>query len=181
MFGKKITPAPKPEISLQVLTTDYLIDGQLNDSLEEGLIHPWLMRLGNPGTESHRPTVRLIAARIQSVGMLNPPAASAAQFNVWLQNILVVIAGDATGQQMVTTWAQKTLRRQPVRGVFYVGPYVIQGTALAKEGVTPPTLGIIVPIVDASIISALPGARVSSPRAAAVIIGTERLHGYETA
>ncbi len=135
-------------LPLQILSADYLIDGQFADSLEEGLISPWLTRLGNPTAETLRSTLALAGARMQPAGALAAAQAQpAAQFNVWLENIIAVLPGDAAGQQMVTAWAQKTLRKRPVRGVFYAGPYVISGTAMTKDTDQVLSLGFIVAVL----------------------------------
>ncbi len=165
MFGKKAAPPPKPVLPLQILSADYVVEGQFTDGLEEGLISPWLTRLGNPTAETLRSTLPLVGARLQPAGALTAvPGQPGAQFNVWLENIIAVLPGDAAGQQMVTAWAQKTLRKRPVRGVFYAGPYVISGTAMTKDSDQLLSLGFIVAVLDATIRSVGPNTRLPDLR-----------------
>jgi hypothetical protein len=181
MFGKKAPPPPKPPLPLQILCADYAIDGQLMDTVEEGLIRPWLMRVANPGADTLRAALPLAEARVQSTGPLAAPAAPSREFNVWFQNIIAVLPGDAAGQQQITRWAQETVRKRPVRGVFYVGPYVISGTVMTKESDQGLGLAFLVAVLDATVHCAAPNTRLPDVRSPAMLLGTDHIFGYEPA
>jgi hypothetical protein len=179
MFSKKAPPPARLALPLQVFTHDYLIEGQLNAGLEEGLISPWLLRMGNPDADQIRSTLLLSAVRLSSIGPLAPPASPGPDFAVWLKNIVAVVPVDSSGQQAVSAWSQKSLRKHPRPGLFYIGALVIQGTAMVKDSHPESGLGFVVPILEATISSSAPGSSISGLRAAALLVGTERLSGYE--
>jgi hypothetical protein len=181
MFGKKTPPPPKPPLALQILSVDYVIDGQLADTIEDGLTRPWLMRIGNPAVETVRGVLPLTQARVQATGPGAAPARTAAQFNVWFQNIIAVLPGEAAGQQQIVAWAKDTLRKRSVRGIFYVGPYVISGTALTKETEFALSLVHLVAVLDATIYGTGPGALLPELRSPALLLSTERMIGFEQA
>jgi hypothetical protein len=182
MFGKKTPPPPKTPLPLQILSVDYVIDGQLMDKLEEGLIRPWLMRVGNPSADGLRATLPLTEARIQPAGGLTAPSAQpAAPFNVWFQNIIAVLPGDAAGEQQVTAWAKDTVRKVAVPGVFYAGPYVVSGTAMTKDTDQNLSLGHLVAVLDATVHCAAANTRLPDFRSPAMLLATDRIFGYEPA
>src|SRR4029079_7487328 len=91
------------------------------------------------------------APPVQPPGALTAPSTQpAAQFNVWFQNIIAVLPGDAAGEQQVTAWAKDTVRKVAVRGVFYAGPYVVSGTAMTKDTDQNLSLGHLVAVFDAT-------------------------------
>ena len=182
MFGKKAPPPPKSPLPLQIFSLDYVIDGQLIDKLEDGLIRPWLMRVGNPTADGLRATLPLAQARIQPAGMLTAPSVPlGAQFNVWFQNIIAVVPGDAAGEQQVTAWAKDTVRKQAVPGVFYAGPYVVSGTAMTKDIDQNRSLGLLVAVFDATVHCAAANTRLTDLRSPAMLLATDRIFGYEPA
>lgn len=181
MFGKKSPPPPKPALPVTVLTQDYVIAGNLRDTIADGLLRPWLLKIGNPTADGVAMAAQLEQARLRPI---LPGAAgdrTAPLLDLWLLNMLVIIPGDAAGQQMVVEWAKTTSRKTELAGTYYVGPFVIQGKALKKDLDPPRNLGYVVPIVDASIVCSTLGSQLAPIRAPAVVIGTGWLHAFEVA
>ena len=68
-----------------------------------------------------------------------------------------------------------------MRGVFYAGPYVIEGTLMTKESDQVLSLGLLAVVLEATVHCAAANTRLPDIRSAAMILATARLFGYEPA
>src|SRR5512145_1156416 len=115
MFGKKKPqPPPLPPFPLQVLTEEQLIEGTIA-SETDFVYHSRGMVLPIP----------LTSVQIRGTGPLDIPPRTYAQFTVMAHTAVAVIPRvDYTLMKEYEIWKLSTY---PMQGVFYFGPYVIQG------------------------------------------------------
>jgi hypothetical protein len=161
MFRKKES-APKPLAAVQILTTDYLIDGYLED------LSTWPFE-----------GALLTSVRFEPAGTLMPSASSAANWCVLEgSQVVAAIPRDEASQ----AYTRKMYRddKYPVPAEIYVGAYLIQGMILqSDEEIELPVLmdsfDEYVLVQDAVIDCLLPGARLKRLSAPLVVVRIDRL------
>jgi hypothetical protein len=147
---------------VQILTTDYLIDGYLED------LSTWPFEGG-----------LLTSVRFEPTGTLMPPASSAANWCV-LESSQVVAA--IPRDEASRAYTQKMYRddKYPVPAEIYVGAYLIQGMIMQSDEEVDPlvlidSLDEYVLVQDAVIDCLLPGARLKRLSAPLIVVRTDRL------
>jgi hypothetical protein len=114
MLGKKTSPLPP--YFLQVLTTEYLIEGMVPGNTALYFCEP-----DKPLGSLIRPT----PARIQSTQNANLPAREVPQFVVMGGSSIALIPHmDITQMAQYVLW--KTFPKQR-SGIFFIGPYMMRG------------------------------------------------------
>ena len=165
MFGRKEKKsAPQQPFQLQVLTTEYLIEGTAAG--DEQLYIPSI-------TEDWSPIV-LTDVRITSVNNNEIPIRKADTFEVQGETVVAIIPlRDATTMPQYDSYI---VNEEEMKGVFYVGPYVLEGTLLnvGNDYFAPALL-----ILDATIRHIDPKSKLEEIQSSNVLINTSWLHGRE--
>jgi hypothetical protein len=163
MFGKK--KEPSPPFVLQVLTTEYLIEGTVEGST----------RLYFPQPEVLDSTpIRLTAVQIQPTRMVDTPAQTCAQYAIWGDCAVALIPRvEVTQMEQYMVWSVPKI---PLRGVFNFGSYLVQGTLMRLRD---DSFESEVPMFDVCITNQALGARWGELRAPFALMNIHWLHGYE--
>ncbi len=163
MFGKK--KQPSPPFVLQVLTTEYLIEGTFDGDT--------LLYFPQPEVLGSTP-IRLTTVQIQPTRLVDIPARTCTQFEVWGDSVVALIP-QVEVTQMVDYEVWK-VPKIPLQGVFYFGPYLVQGTLMRLRD---DSFENEVPMFDVHITSQAPGAHWGELRAQFALMHIHWLHGYE--
>jgi hypothetical protein len=155
MFGKK-KAGPQPFV-LQVLTTDYLIEGTVPGKT--------LLRLGL--------LIPLRPAQIQSTTTTAIPPQVLSEFMVLGDSVVAFIPGGKIEElEEYIYWKEF---KYPVLGGFYYGPYLIRGRMMTiMTGHFEP----LNPIFDVNITCQVPGSTWAGLHAPLAAVNTHWLHGY---
>ncbi len=126
MFGKKKGPEktnPATPFQLQVLTTDYLIEGTAKGDLK--FVLPLDIEYWNP--------IALTSAKLTAIREDSSPIRTVDQFEVKGNAVVAIIpVRDATTMNYFAMYQDSGLN-VPLLGVFYVGPYLFEGTLMIGE------------------------------------------------
>ncbi len=162
MFGKK--KQTLPPFTLQVLTTDLLIDGTVEGDTS----------LYFSGPDTSVPPLRLTSVQIQTTGAMDIPTHSCTHFMVIGSNIVALIPQiEVTQMAEYEYW---TLGKKPFLGVLHVGPYVMQGKMMLIDD---NHFERQIPIFDVHIASRVPGAHLGELHAPFTVVNFHWLYGYE--
>jgi len=163
MFGKKNQPLPP--FVLQVLTSEYLIEGTVDGNTK--------LYFQEPETLDSIP-FQLSNVQIQPTRLVEAAIQTCAQFAVWGDNTVAFLPRmEVTQMAQYETWS---IFKKPLRGVFYFGPYLVQGTLMRLRD---DSFETEMPMFDVTITSQAPGARWGELRAPFALVNTHWLHGYE--
>jgi len=182
MFGRGKPPAPPAQPwALAFLTSDYLVAGlaQPDDYLVSG-DDLFDKACNQDGAEAFQ-LLTLNGVQLQPASNLEAAPETLPVWNLGLCDTLVaVIPNDDLSRQA----AQRAYSdyKQPVRGIFYIGAYVISGMFLADpdEGdVLFSTERSLRPMLEATVDCRLPGARLKGWRVPWLLINGRLLHGYQ--
>jgi hypothetical protein len=163
MFGKK--KQPSPPFVLQVLTTEYLIEGTVEgDTL---LYFPELDILDSP-------PLRLTSVQVQTTRPADIPTRTCTQFMVMGDSAVALIPRMEVSQlAQYEAWKVADI---PLLGMFYFGPYVMQGKLmLLRDGFFEGEMSMF----DVHIASRIPGTRWGELHAPFALVNGRWLHGYE--
>ena len=117
MFGKKNQPLPP--FVLQVLTTEYLIEGTVDGNTK--------LYFQEPETLDSIPS-NSVPFKSSRPGWRNAAIQTCAQFAVWGDNTVAFLPRvEVTQMAQYETWS---IFKKPLRGVFYFGSYLVQGTLM---------------------------------------------------
>jgi len=165
MFGrKKEKSAPQQPFQLQVLTTEYLIEGTAENDQQFYIPN---------GTEHWSPVV-LTDVSITSVNDNDIPVRKAETFEIQGEAIIAFIPlKDATSMAQYASYLEY---EEEMEGVFYVGPYLIEGTLLnvGNDFFAPALL-----ITEATVRHINPKSRLKEIKSPNILINTFWLHGRE--
>jgi hypothetical protein len=174
MFGKKQS-TPKALWAVQLLTTDYLVDGNLDPDDPTG---SWFLHVQSG--ELAMATLTLTQARMQPTGGLNATMPTAAKWSLPSTGMFVAcIPRDEGG----TAYALKrnSSSKHPIAGVVFVGPYAIRGTILSPDAGVDILAGYLTFAMQQVVIDCLaPGARLTGLAAPYVLVRSLLLHGIAT-
>jgi len=162
MFGKK--KQALPPFTLQVLTTEFLIDGTVEGDTS----------LYFAGQDTSIPPLQLTSVKIQTTGSVEIPIQTCAHFLVMGINVVALIPRmEVTQMAEYEFW---TLGKKPFLGVLHVGPYEMQGKLmlLAENHFERQ-----IPIFDVRIASRVPGAHLGELFAPFALVNFHWLYGYE--
>ncbi len=169
MFGKK--KQPPPPLVLQVLTTEYLIEGTLEDD-------PPLYSFAEPEYSIQIP---LTSAQIQPTGPGDIPLRTSIQYVVSSYDVVALIWQSEITQisgykGMEPIAIRRKMSKNVLSGVFYVGPYVMEGKRMSMMANVPehPML-----LADVHIASRVPEARWGGLLAPCALVNTRWLEGQE--
>ena len=136
---------------LQVLTTEYLIEGTVDGNTK--------LYFQEPGILGSVP-FQLSSVQIQPTRQANAPTQTSAQFAAWGDNTVALIPRmDVTQMAQYETWS---IFKIPLRGVFYFGSYLVLGTLMRLRD---DSFESALPMFDVSITSQAPGPRWGELRA----------------
>jgi hypothetical protein len=163
MFGKK-KPSLAP-YALQVLTTEYFIQGTVDGDARLYLYGPEMLGRG---------PIKLANVKIQPTWREGIKARTCDQFEVWGDSAVALIPHvDFTQLVQYEVWK---IPAKPLQGIFYFGPYLVQGTLMRlrddsfeKEG----------PMFDVYITNQASGTKWGELRAPFALINMHWLHGFE--
>jgi hypothetical protein len=162
MFGKK-KPTLMP-YTLQVLTTEYLIQGTVDGDAH--LYFPEPEVLGGP--------IRLANVQIQPTWREGIKARTCDQFEVWGDNAVALIPQvDFTQLVQYEVWK---IPAKPLQGSFYFGPYLVQGTLMRLRD---DTFEKEVPMFDVHMTNLASGTKWGELRAPFALMNMHWLHGFE--
>ncbi len=163
MFGKNKQP-PAPFV-LQVLTTEYLIEGTVDGNTKLYFPEPDVLNSN---------AIQLTSVRIQPTRLGDTPVQTCAQFAAWGDSAVALIPRvEVTQMAQYAVWS---IPKITLRGVFYFGCYLVQGTMMRLRA---DSFDREVPMFDVTITSQTPGARWGELRAPFALMNIHWLHGYE--
>jgi len=186
MFGSsaKKQSTDKAPWSIQILTTEHLIEGSLYaDKYKVGGYDIFTLSTQSDEDESSIDAfenMRLLEARIQPTGNLTTPVQTFPGLEMVTFGLVVAVipADDASLQA-----AQKAYKdyRHPLEAVFYAGPYLVRGKVLsdyADASRSPFTNTKLIPLVDAAIDCQVQGARLSGFQAPWLLLNGSIVHAF---
>jgi hypothetical protein len=171
VFGKKQS-TPKLPWSVQLLTTEYLVDGNLDGDDPTG---PWFLHVQSG--EIAMSTLTLTQARIQATGALSVTMPAAAK---WILPSTATFVACIPRDEASTAYAvkQNSSSKHAIAGVVFVGPYAIRGTILSPNANLDILSGYGTFAMQQAVIDGLaPGARLTGLAAPYVLVRTMLLHG----
>jgi hypothetical protein len=170
-FGSKKEKQPEKPWLMQILTTEYLIEGHLPPD-EDFFSY---CQTSHPADNLEA----LTHIQIQPAGILNVPAPALSNWNVVFgKTIVALIPRDEESLQA----ARKAYEdyTSSTRAQLFAGPYLIQGNLL-NEGnheIDFEDPSAFIPVTDAEITHLLPGASLRSHRASWMLVNGDWLHGF---
>ncbi len=170
-FGSKKEKLPEKLWTFQILTTEYLLEGQL-PSDEDFFSN---CQVDDPADYLEK----LTRVQIQPTGMLVPPATTLPNWYITFgKTIVALIPRDEDSLSAAREAYEEYTYSARIQ--MYAGPYLIEGTLLNEsEGHIDfeDTSGYI-PVTDAEITHLLPGASLRSHRVPWMLVNGDLLHGY---
>lgn len=164
MFGRKKEPTPQPPFQVQVLTTEYLIDGTATGDEQFYL----------PSSEDYWSPVTLTDVRITSIHDEKMPVRKADRFDVQGGNVVAFIPiRDAT---TITRFEVYEAYNKEMKGLYYVGPYLIEGTL---KSFTNDSFSSTLLMENVLIQHANPKSPFKAMQAPHILVNTFWLHGRE--
>jgi len=162
MFKKKKTPVPP--YALQVLTSEYLIEGTVDGDTS----------LCFPEDEMENTPIQLNSVKIQTTKPVDIPAMFCEKFIIMRDNLVALIPRIEIDQlKQYEAWQDNDI---PIEGVFYVAQYKMTGKLMfLSEDLYEREM----PIVDVHITSLVPGTRWGELYAPFALLNTHWIHGYE--
>ncbi len=170
-FGSKKEKLPEKLWTMQILTTEYLLEGQME--AQEDFFSD---------TQVYDPAEyleKLTRVQIRPAGQLVPPATMLANWYITFGKTIVALI-PLDEDSLSTAREAYEEYTSSARIKMYAGPYLIEGTLLNEvEGPVDfeDTSGYI-PVTDAEITHLLPGASLRSHRAPWMLVNGDLLHGY---
>jgi hypothetical protein len=175
MFAKKPS-TPKPLWAVQLLTTEYLVDGSLDYDDSSG---SWWFLEAQAGQLALE-TLNLKQASFQPTAGLNVSMPAAA---TWSTPSTAAYVACIPRDEASTAYAlkQNSSWRNPIPAVVFVGPYSIRGNILSREQqLGSMQISGIFPMQQAVIDCLAPGARLTGLAAPYLLVHSLLLHGIVT-
>ena len=192
MFSSKKQPSPMMPWAIQILTTEYLIDGFVQPSEysfsgkdEYSISRKDMFVDANKDFEDEGGTRGIryrtwTEGQIQPTGNLTSPVQHFAKLTLGAcANLVAIIPHDHASRQA----AQKAFQenQHPVNVMVYAGPYRIRGTALTHKTDQIRLYGHdggLLPFQDAEIESQLPGARLTGLKVPWLLLNGGMIHCF---
>ena len=192
MFSSKKQPSPMLPWAIQILTTEYLIDGFVQPSEysfsgkdEYSISRKDMFVDANKDFEDEGGTRGIryrtwTEGQIQPTGNLTSPVQHFAKLTLGAcANLVAIIPNDHASRQA----AQKAFQehQHPVKVMVYAGPYRIRGTALTHKTDQIRLYGHdggLLPFQDAEIESQLPGARLTGLKVPWLLLNGGMIHCF---
>jgi len=171
MFGKK--HAPKAPWSVQLLTTDFLVSGNLDGDDPTG---PWFLQV--QASDLAMATLTLTDASFDPTGSQNVPETRAAKWVLPSTGLHVgTLPRDEASLAYCTS--RNSGSKHPFPGVVaYVGPYAIRGTLLCPDIDLDILSGYLTfAMQNVTIDHLAPGARLKGLAAPYIVLRSLLLHG----
>jgi len=160
MFKKK---TPVPPYILEVLTTEYLIDGTVDGDT----------RLYFPKAEMVSPPIELNTVKIQTTRPVDIPAQYCEQFVLVGDNLVALIPRIEIDQ--LKQYLDWLMSDKPLMGTFYVAHYKISGKLMfLRKGFFEDQMHML----DVHISSLAQGTHWGELDAPFILLNTQWLHGY---
>mgnify|MGYP001212001230 CR=1 FL=1 len=164
MFGKKKESEKAAPFPLQILTTEYLIEGTANG--DEQFFLP-------VGTEYWYP-IELTDVKLTAVGWEDVPVRTADKFEVKGDTVVAMIPRkDPSRMRQYDTYLAF---KAGLKGVFYFGPYLLEGT-LMTVGNDRSNHALL--MLDATIRHVSPKSKLGEIHAPHILVNTQWMHGRE--
>ena len=164
MFGKKKEVEKTEPFPIEVLTTEYHIEG----------IAPGDLQFMIPtGTEYWYP-IELTNAKISAVGTDGIPARTADRFEVKGDAVVAMIPRKDPGA--MPQYASYLAFKNALKGIFYIGPYLFEGTLMS---VGSDRFNSALLMLDTTIRHASPKSKFAEISAPHVLVHTRWMHGRE--
>ena len=184
MFSSKKLPTPMIPWAIQILTTEYLIDGFVQQS-EYSVAGKDIFVEANKDFEDEGGTRGIryrtwTEGKIQPTGNLTSPVQHFTKLTLGAcDNLVAIIPNDDASRQA----AKKAFgeHQHPVNVVVYAGSYHIRGTALTHKTDQIRLYGHnggLLPFQNAEIESQLPGARLTGLNLSWLLLNGEMIHCF---
>jgi hypothetical protein len=175
--GSNKQPEPKNRWAIQVLTTEYLIDGY--DESDQGLMAGWETFFLSENFEIGP----LTSVQVQPTGNLTAPLQSFSKWDLARRELVVaVIPRDEAGLKMARKASSKY--KHAFQTVLYAGPYIVRG--MWMEAGTDPEFelsrgGDAILLTEAAIDCQLPGTKLTGLTAPWLFVNIHLVHGLSIA
>jgi hypothetical protein len=170
MFGKK--KAPKAPWSVQLLTTDFLVDGHMDGDDPTG---PWFLHV--QAAELAMATLTLTEASFQPTAAQNIQPAPAAKWVLPSPAQFVAMIPRDEGS-LAYCVNRNGGSKHPIPAVVFTGPYALAGTVMSPDANLDILAGYQTFVMQNVTIDCLaPGARLKGLAAPYVVVRTLLLHG----
>ncbi len=171
----KKPPTSQAPWSLQILTTEHLIEGSFYADKNKVDGEDIFTSLSDDEV-----SIRLLAARIQPSGNLVTPVLTFPGLELPSFNLVVAIIPADPGSLQAAQKAYKDYRH-PIDAVIYAGPYLMRGKVLSDnvDGSYSPFADTqFLPVVDVDIECQAQGAKLSPVRAPWLLLNGSQVHAY---
>ncbi len=186
MFRSKKQPAePKAPWAIQILTTEYLIDGRIPPAVYDsgGVDLFALIAMEGDHDDSGIATLQFVSlagARLQPTGNLATPAESFAEWTlVACANLVAIIPNDDASQAAVRKAFE--MCEHTIDAVIYAGPYRIRGVIQSQNAdqLELPVMSTWsgLPVCNATVDSQVPGASFAGLRVPWLVVNAITIHG----
>jgi len=167
MFGKKKDSekaASQAPFSIQVLTTEYLIDGTAPG--DQQFMLP-------VGTEYWYP-IELTDAKLTAVGWDDIPVRTMDRFEVKGDAVVAIIPRkDPSNMRQYDSYLAF---KKGLKGIFYFGPYLFEGTLMSVGN---DRFNSALLMLDTTIRHVSPKSKLGEIKAQHVLVNTRWMHGWE--
>lgn len=164
MFGKKKEVEKAAPFQLEILTTEYYIEGTAPGDLQ--FMIP-------TGTEYWYP-IELTNAKLSAVGMDGIPARTMSKFEVKGDAVVAMIPRKDPSQ--MPQYESYLAFKNALKGIFYIGPYLFEGTLMS---VGSDRFNSELLMLDATIRHISPKSPFAGINAPHVLVNTKWMHGRE--
>lgn len=175
--GSDKQPPAKIRWAIQILTTEYLIDGYM-DEAREGLKNwDWFF------SEDVFAVDPLTSVQVQPTGHLAAPLQSFSIWHMaWRTTVVAVIPRDEAGLQVVRKASSKYTHSFPV--VLYAGPYIMRGALMGESADLELELqggAASLILTDVTVECQVPGTKLAALTAPWLFVNIRWVHGFSPA
>lgn len=176
MFGSRSKEQKPPTPwSIQILTSEYLVDGLMPDP--HGGTFQALLSMGSDA--------KLASAQVQPTGILTTPSTSYPEWTPGPATIAVILRDDAS-MKAAADYSNSFGLKHSIRAVVYVGPYLIRGILKSPhKDIRTTTIHVVSSstkewfMTDAEIDCLAPGTRLRQLQAPQlVVLAHTMIHGF---
>ena len=170
MFGKK--KAPKAPWSVQLLTTEYLVDGHMDGDDPTG---PWFLQV--QAQDLAMATLTLTEASFQPTAAQNILPAQAAKWVLPSTALFVAMIPRDEGS-LAYCASRNGGSKHPIPAVVFTGPYALRGTVMCPDDDLDILSGYLTfAMQDVTIDCLAPGARLKGLPAPYIVVRSLLMHG----
>lgn len=170
MFGRRSNKPPATPWPVQVLTSEYVIEGYCDP--EDTLFQTVSMADSDENVQ-----IVLKSAQVRPAGSLSIASFTCREWIIdYWTGVVAVIPRDMAGQKALQEEWESA--EYPLRAELFAGPYLLRGMVMSDEEERLSYPGAQIYITEAEIECLLPGAQLGRLNAPMLVLNGTRLDGY---